>query len=129
MRSATVYVIVQIAAYGLDVGTFTSLVAVFHISPLYANIIGKTVAGCFAFFAHRHVTFMTAHGRLSHQAGRYVLLLIANSLASSAMLALFMRFIPSPVAAKIAADVILIALSFALSKSMVFRSAKSAHEN
>jgi putative flippase GtrA len=130
MRAAALYVIVQLLAYGLDVGTFVLLVERFAVAPLWANICAKAVAGCFAFFTHRHVTFdAAAGGRLSDQALRYVLLLIANSVASSAMLALFMRVVPSPVMAKIIADVILIAVSFGLSKSVVFRGAKSGQGN
>jgi putative flippase GtrA len=127
MKAATLYIGVQVLAYGLDVGTFVLLVQAFCFSPLYANICAKVVAGCFAFFSHRHLTFGDARqGRMVDQALRYVLLLLANSLASSAMLALFMQFIPSPVVAKVVADVILIAVSFSLSKTVVFRGAKAS---
>lgn len=124
MKAAAVYVAVQLLAYGIDVGTFILLVEGFAVSPLWANIGAKVMAGCFAFFSHRHVTFdAAAGGRLSDQALRYVLLLAANSLASSALLALFMQLTPSPILAKVAADVILIAVSFSLSKAVVFRGA------
>lgn len=130
MRAAAFYIAVQLAAYGLDIGTFVLLVDVFAIGPLWANICAKAVAGGFAFFSHRHVTFQSAASEsVSGQGLRYSILLIANSMASSAMLALFMRVMPSPALAKVVADIILIAASFRLSKAVVFRGARPGQGN
>lgn len=130
MRAATLYILVQLIAYGLDIGTFALLVERIGTAPLPANICAKAVAGCFAFFTHRHVTFGgAAEAGVAGQAVRYVLLLAANSVASSGLLALFLHALPSPVIAKILADVILIAVSFSLSKWVVFRSAEPRREN
>ncbi|WP_038364544.1 GtrA family protein [Bosea sp. UNC402CLCol] len=130
MRAATLYVLVQLIAYGLDIGTFALLVERLGTAPLPANICAKGVAGCFAFCTHRYVTFGgAAEAGVGGQALRYVLLLAANSLASSALLVLFLHAMTSLVVAKIAADVILIAVSFSLSKWVVFRSAQPRREN
>jgi len=127
MKAATIYIIVQLLAYGLDVGTFVAMHRLYEVAAIPSNVAAKIVAGCFAFFAHRHVTFAAAsHGSLVNQAVRYVLLLLVNSLASSAILALLLKFAP-PVPAKILADTILIVISFSLSKSVVFRRAKASN--
>lgn len=107
-------------------GTFVLLHRVFEASVISSNILGKIVAGCFAFMSHRHITFSIARqGPLLPQFIRYSILLVANSLTSSALLALLLTLFSLPVAAKIVADTILIAVSFSLSKSVVFRGAKA----
>jgi putative flippase GtrA len=127
MRAAAVYVLIQVLAYGLDMGTFVLLHRLYEASVISSNIAAKIVAGCFAFVSHRHITFAIARpGPLISQVIRYSLLLLANSFASSALLAFFMSFVSFPVAAKIFADTILIAVSFSLSKSVVFRGAKAS---
>jgi putative flippase GtrA len=128
MKSLPLYVFIQLLAYFLDVGTFIFFVQYFDASPFLTNIFAKFVAGSFAFFTHRHLTFAASDGGLSSQAILYLLLLFANSLASSAFLLIFVIFINSSVLAKIIADFILVFVSFGLSKTIVFRRIKSSND-
>jgi len=115
------YLLVQIVAYGLDLGTFEALVRNGIASPVAANLIGKLPAGLFAFVAHRWFTF-GAHGsgRAPHEAARYFALLAVNAPLSSLILALLLLVIPHPTAAKILADVISVGLTFLVTKHFVF---------
>lgn len=122
MSALVRYIAVQLLAYGLDVGTFTAIVTLVDLAAPLANVFAKIVAGIFAFFAHRHVTFEAAeHGRLWDQMARYATLLLLNGFASSALLATLLLVIPHPLVAKILADVALITVSFSLSKALIFR--------
>ena len=123
------YIVVQLLAYCLDVGTFAAIVTLTDLAAPYANICAKVAAGTFAFFAHRHVTFEAAeHGRLWDQMARYAALLLANSFASSALLAVILLVLPHPLAAKVLSDVALTAVSFGLSKTFIFRRHQTAPE-
>jgi putative flippase GtrA len=122
VRAAVVYLAVQVAAYGLDFGTFFALYRFDLLDPVPANVAGKFVAAVFAFLMHRNLTFWQASGaRLLPQAVRYVALLLFNAAASSLLLAVLADRLLSPSAAKLFADFIMVALSFGMSKALVFR--------
>lgn len=115
------YVGVQVAAYAVDMGGFAVLLAT-GMQPLAANVIGKVLAGVVAFVLHRRFTFEGArHGSFSSQLWRYALVLMANIPASSAVLAVLLHVIPVPVPAKFVTDVLILAVTYWLSKSVIFR--------
>lgn len=115
------YVAVQLAAYAVDMGGFAVLLAA-GTHPLAANAVSKVLAGTVAFLAHRRFTFEGArHGSFSSQLWRYVLVLLANIPASSVVLAALLHAIPAPVPAKFVADVFILAVTYWLSKRMIFR--------
>lgn len=115
------YVGVQVAAYAVDMGGFAVLLAA-GTRPLVANVIGKVLAGVVAFLMHRRFTFKGArHGSFSSQMWRYALVLLANIPVSSAVLALLLHVIAAPVPAKFVADVLILAVTYWLSKSVIFR--------
>lgn len=115
------YLGVQIFAYAIDFGTFFLISSVAGGNPLYANVAGKILAGAFAFFAHRKVTFRLQGARGSNeQALRYVILLALNTPLATLILSLLMRVIEYPVVAKVISDAICIGLTFLISKHLVF---------
>lgn len=124
------YVVVQLLAYGIDIGSFAAIMWGTNLAAPYANVVAKIAAGTFAFFAHRHVTFNAAsHGRVWDQAVRYIALLLLNSFGSSILLVAVLYVLPHPVAAKIMSDVMLIIITFSLSKTFIFgrRQSKAEH--
>ena len=115
------YVGVQLLAYAFDMGTF--LFATWLGSgPLVANVFGKLLAGGFAFFAHRRLTFgVHRQPGAAGQLLRYAALLALNVPLSSAVLALLLQWIEQPVLAKFIADVLCVGITFVLSRQLVFR--------
>jgi putative flippase GtrA len=115
------YLAVQIIAYGLDIGSFLLGFGLFGESPLISNAVAKVMAGTFAFVAHRNFTFdVASHSDRRRQAFAYFLLLTLNVPLSSGVLSLALRFITSPVAAKVVSDGICVLISYRLSKTLIF---------
>jgi putative flippase GtrA len=120
MKTFVIYVVVQIVAYGLDFGLFWVLASHAVANPIIANVAGKVLAGIFAFGAHKTLTFRaSASGRTSHEALRYFLLLLVNIPLSSGLLTVWLWFAPT-YAAKIAADVMGLGITFVLVRMTVF---------
>jgi putative flippase GtrA len=123
LRQFTRYVGVQLVAYAIDMGVFLALGLA--LTPLWANVGGKLAAGGFAFVVHRRLTFAGhVHGPPGPQLLRYALLLAANVPLSSLLLWLLMPLVQPVVLAKIGADVASVALTFVLSRQLVFRAAR-----
>jgi putative flippase GtrA len=119
------YGLVQVFAYGIDMGGFLLLLQTQLVGPLVANVIAKVAAGLFAFAAHRHFTFGTGErANTGSQAVRYFALLGLNIPLSSGLLALLMLWIPQPPIAKFIADVVIVAITYWISKLLVFTPAK-----
>lgn len=119
----TRYLLVQVVAYGLDMGGFVLLFTYFDVHPLLANVIGKVLAGLFAFVAHQSFTFgVAAAGGTRRRAVRYFTLLALNIPLSALILSAMLWVIPMTVVAKFAADAIGVLLTYWLSKRFVFLS-------
>lgn len=115
------YVGVQVVAYGIDMGSFLLFLHLAGFGPLTANVLGKLLAGLFAFFAHRAFTFaVPGADRQASQALRYFLLLALNLPLSSLVLAALLQVIAAEVPAKFLADVVCVCLTYWLSKHYVF---------
>lgn len=115
------YIAVQMAAYGLDMGSFLVALHLLQAEPIVANILGKVVAGIFAFFAHRSFTFsVSTEGRNGNQVTRYFILLALNIPLSSVALSLVFNVVSAPVLAKFISDAICVAVTYWLSKRYVF---------
>jgi putative flippase GtrA len=115
------YLLVQIVAYGLDLGTFQALVATVACGPVVANLAGKVPAGIFAFLAHRHFTFRVGNAVGMHrEAVKYLVLLLINAPLSSLLLAGLLGVVTQVTLAKILADVLSVGLTFTLTKYLVF---------
>ncbi len=123
LRVFSRYVFVQLLAYLLDMGTFV-LLGFAGVQPVAANVASKLVAGAFAFASHRRFTFGVHRQRARSQVVKYALLLGINIPLSSALLALLMQVVPSAILAKLLADVLGVALTFLLSRQVVFRASK-----
>ena len=115
------YVLVQLVAYGIDLGGFYALISTAVSGPLVANVGGKIAAGLFAFFAHRRFTFnVVEKSGKATEAVRYFVLLALNVPISSIILAGLLLVISAPVPAKICADVVSVGVTFLLTKYLVF---------
>lgn len=115
------YVTIQLLAYGIDMGLFLIILKSGLSEPIMANVFAKLAAGIFAFIVHRNFTFRVAESSaIKHQAIRYFVLLALNIPVASAILALLLVWIAAPVAAKFIADIICVALTYALSKYFIF---------
>lgn len=121
IRMFSRYVAVQIVAYGIDMGSFLALSEWMGMHPVAANVVAKALAGTFAFFAHRRVTF-AVHGRGggTTQLLKYAVLLALNIPIASGLLALLLPWVAPPAAAKFVADMICVGLTFLLSRYLVF---------
>ena len=115
------YILIQIVAYGIDVGVFLIIFKFEVLGPVAANFAGKLVAGAFAFVAHRGFTFQAVRGTSGwRQATRYLALLALNvALASFALMAC-LPWIEPPALAKLAADLFCVLLTYWLSRRFVF---------
>jgi len=115
------YVLIQILAYAMDMGGYVLCLLIGLTGPVVTNMLAKTSAGLFAFFAHRHLTFVSgARTDRTHQAVRYFILLGLNVPFASAALALLLVWVSAPVIAKLLSDVLSVGLTFWLSKNFVF---------
>jgi len=115
------YIIIQLFAYGIDMESFYLIITGTSHGPIAGNIAGKLLAGIFAFLCHRHITFHSAEtGSVWRQALRYFPLLAIMTPVSSAVLAVLLKWISHPVPAKIAADIICVAITYFLSRNFVF---------
>jgi putative flippase GtrA len=117
------YIIVQILAYGLDMGGFLLLLKMDIFEPVAANIAGKFTAGIFGFIANRNFTFLSSDDvDIKKQAFRYFVLLALNIPFSTAILGLFLLWINEPAVAKFLADGIGVLLTYIISKKFIFTS-------
>lgn len=126
MKSFFRYLLVQITAYGLDMGGFLLTLKLLGDWPLLANVFGKTIAGIFAFLAHRSFTFSAApQTQACQQMVKYFLLLALNLPISSAVLSIMMLLVNPEVLAKFLADVICVLLTYWVSKKYIFSSSSA----
>lgn len=119
LREATRYVGVQLLAYAVDYGLYAAGLGL-GFTPVASNVAGKIAAGVVAFVLHRHLTFRAQGDAIGGQALRYALLLLLNLPLSSAALYIALFALP-PYAAKVAADVACVGITFLLSRALVFR--------
>nr|BFD44631.1 hypothetical protein FFPRI1PSEUD_61300 [Pseudomonas sp. FFPRI_1] len=116
------YLLVQVLAYGLDMGGFVLLFTHFGLDPLLANMVSKILAGVFAFIAHRSFTFgMAEAGGTLQQAVRYFAVLALNIPLSALVLSAMLWLIPMTIVAKFIADIICVFFNYFLSKRFIFQ--------
>lgn len=123
------YLLVGVVTYGVDIGVFLLLFDLLEIDLLMANMVSKVIAGVFSFLVHRVFTFsVNAVGGSTQQAVRYFTLLVLNIPLSSLILYCVMWIIPLEIAAKILSDVLLVLISFAQSKFIVFKAGGTSYD-
>lgn len=124
------YVLIQVLAYGIDMGLFLFALHFELVGPIGANVAAKLAAGGFAFLAHRSFTFDVAGGdRIRQQVLRYFVVLALNIPIASAILAMILHWISIPVVAKFISDVVCVAISYGLSKYFIFNAGAKLSKN
>ncbi|MHC8349705.1 GtrA family protein [Pseudomonas sp. RT4P38] len=123
------YLLVGGLTYCADLSVFLLLFNVFGMDLLLANMISKVLAGVFSFAAHRAFTFrvINAKGR-AQQAVRYFTLLALNIPLSALILSAMLWITSMEVVAKILSDVLLVLISYAQSKFIIFKRNETSHE-
>ncbi|WP_337153574.1 GtrA family protein [Pseudomonas protegens] len=125
----TRYLLVGGLTYGADLSVFLLLFNVFEMDLLIANMISKVLAGVFSFAAHRAFTFGVTDAKGgAQQAVRYFTLLALNIPLSALILSALLWITSMEVVAKILADILLIFISYAQSKLIVFKRSETSHE-
>ena len=117
------YLLVGSLVYLCDFMTFLLLKALFPFGFLViANYAAKSIAAGFGFVLHRKVTFGGSFQLPpARQLGRYLLLLVATSSASSALLFAGVDLLgASVVPVKFVGDVVVTAAAFIFSKFFIF---------
>ena len=115
------YVTIQLLAYVFAMGGFLLILQVENLGPLIANIIGNSVAGIFAFTAHRSFTFRANEpANNNRQAIKYFFTLALYIPFSTFILSLFSLLISEPIIAKLTADGTCVLLSYSISKKYIF---------
>jgi len=115
------YIIIQLLAYVIDMGSFLILLHGMFLHPIAANIIGKLAASIFAFTAHRNITFKSNHKKdKKTQALRYLMLCMLNIPLSSTVLFVLLKCVPYTVLAKFMADVSCVFFNYWMNKTVVF---------
>jgi putative flippase GtrA len=123
------YIITQLLAYAIDMSSFLIMLYVMFLNPIAANIIGKLVAGTFAFTVHRNITFKSSHKKDKQtQAFRYVMLFMFNIPLSSMLLVVLLKCVPYTVLAKFMADVSCVFFNYWINKTFVFVSHHSSDD-
>lgn len=122
MKRPAIYILVQCVAYGIDIGSFYVLNHSIIPDVLIANVLGKAIAGIFAFIVHRYVTFFAAEREpIVFQIAKYTAAIIANSILASFLLVAINLVLPNVLISKLISDVISVGLSFVIAKRFVFR--------
>ena len=115
------YIVIQLLAYGMDMGMFLIISKSELSGPIFANVLAKLAAGIFAFIVHRNFTFRVADSSaITHQAFRYFTLLALNVPVASAVFALLLLWITEPAVNKFISDVVCISMSCELNKHFIF---------
>lgn len=114
------YISIQLIAYLIDFGGFVIAVRFLGQDVFVSNIFAKLAAGLFAFFCHRRFTFAVEDSGLS-QAVRYFALLTLNIPVSSAVLGAFLWMSGQTYVAKFISDIVIVALTYLISKHVVFK--------
>jgi putative flippase GtrA len=115
------YLIVQVAAYGVDYGGFLIGIGGIGFTSVTANVLSKSTAGLVAYFLHRLFTFRSgAEGASLSEMMKYAALLSINLPVSSAALVFLERFF-APELAKFFADLLIVGANFVVSRHLIFR--------
>lgn len=112
--------------YCADLVSFTAIFYFFPTHYLIANVAAKIIGALTGFILHRSFTFRgdQAYGP-SRQLASYLLLLGANILVANGLLYAAVRYFGAPeLAAKVATDILVIALSFIVSRVFIFQHAE-----
>ncbi|MDF1683864.1 MAG: GtrA family protein [Legionellaceae bacterium] len=115
------YILIQLLAYVIDMGSFLLMLGFLAFHPVMANIIGKLAGGIFAFIAHRNITFKSNHKKdKAAQARRFFMLSMLNIPLSSLALIVLLSCVPYTILAKFMADVSCVFFNYWINKTFIF---------
>lgn len=117
------YVLVSLAVTAVDIAAFLLLLAYATTSVVAANVGARTVAVAAHFLLSREYAFRVQGRFRAAELGRYLLTVVANLGVTTWLLVLFERAGLSYLSAKIVAQVIGFAFTFAVLEQFVFRRA------
>ena len=113
----TLYIGVQLVAYGIDVGSFYFLANRNGAGLVFSNVCAKCLAGIFAYSAHRYVTFRSVNREpVFPQLVMYIGALVFNTILGSGLLLIVGGLMKQVLYAKFISDLIAMGTSFAVLK-------------
>lgn len=127
LKQTVLYVAVGGIVYLVDIGSFWAFVTLWPEQHLAGNTLAKVAGALTGFILHKYLTFAGDQSDpVQKQAVRYVSLLAANIAGANLLLYLFIDILALPtLPAKIGVDVLVIIVSFFVSRHLVFRKNKA----
>lgn len=125
MHQAARYGLVGVCVFATDFLGYWTILQALPGAWLAANIAGKSTGALLGFLLHRHFTFSWQHrDGGARQLIAYICLFTANLALSSGLLWLLVEGAHlNDLVAKVLADVVVIATSFVVSRTWVYRAA------
>lgn len=115
------YLVVGVLIYTIDMLSFIFAFYLLGINEIFANSFAKIFAGSLGFFLHKKITFQVNTLESSAvQQYRYLLLLLLTSISSIGLFYYIQMIIWNPVVSKFISDIIIVILSYLISKQWVF---------
>lgn len=116
------YLIVGFSSFGLDFLIFNTLIFVFSVAPLSANVISLLISLVFNFLASNYWTFKAGGKKKKQKLFRYVSIASFNYVMNNAILGflLYVVFL-NPVPAKIVVTGLQVSWTFLVYKLWVFK--------
>lgn len=122
-RQSTLYVLVGMFVYLIDLATFTIMVVIWPESYLIGNIFAKIIGAIVGFILHKHITFSwEQHYNTAYQFLAYFSLLFTNICVGTFLIYIALDIYSFPIIpSRISIDVLIIIFSFIFSRQLIFR--------
>ncbi len=115
------YLVVGVLIYTIDMLSFIFSFYLLDLDELIANGFAKILAGILGFLLHKKFTFqINKYKDNAIQKYRYIALLFSTVLVSVLFFYFILMIIRNPVVAKFISDILIVLLSFLISKQWVF---------
>jgi len=115
------YLIIGVIVYLIDMFFFLFSFYFLELNVMVSNIAAKLLAGFAGFFLHRGITFNVDRTNYNAtQKFKYLLLMLFTNIGSIILFYFALFFLQYEILAKFITDVVVIVLSYALSKFWIF---------
>jgi len=115
------YLFAGVLIYLIDMLSFVFAFYLLGINEIFANSFAKIFAGILGFFLHKKITFQVNTLESSTvQQYRYLLLLLLTSVSAIGLFRFILLVIEDLILAKLISDILIVILSFLISKRWVF---------